>query len=155
MRLNSTLRDRINTTVERASDERYAAYRAEHIEEKQRCDSWKVEQLDKLRSEIRPIVYEWAKKLRKNYSKYQWEDMPSSEILTDKVMSTMMFEKSWSFPQVYSKKLQEIGVKRDKFNTFLADLKTDALLQVSFIKTAPEFKVLLMKLEDDIKAYED
>lgn len=100
--------------------------------EEKRVKEWTKNQYIELENLIKPVVYAWAKNLKKNYSSYIWKNGKTSGDLTDCILKCLFHHTygSW-LPGASSKTLESLYKKRND-----ADKQKDALLIDAYIKVA-------------------
>ena len=116
--------------------------------ETDRVNKWTNDQFINLQNLVRPIVYEWAKNLKKNYSSYIWKNLKTSEDLTN-AMLTWNFG-CWHYckPEATSKTLENLTQLSREI-----DKQQEALLMEAYIKVA-ECKNL-SELYEMIESYKE
>lgn len=123
--------------------------------ESARLEYWKKEQFEDLKKQLYPIVYAWAKTVKKNYSKNVWKTTSNSEDLAKQLID-WFFETNWrrsNCPELTSKKLEELKDKQTKFNNFVEKLNAETNLDVSFVKNKEDLNMLIDKAKKQIETY--
>lgn len=158
MRCTNDIKARIQSNVRAIVNEIKQDYSRREEEEKSKISYWRAEKFKSLQFELQPIIKEWAKKLKKNYSSYTWESCLSSEDLFNKVVQKMFNEKGWNdqFPKVTTKKLIELQKKQDEFKAFVENTLNETYVKVSFVKSLEELDDLIEQAKISIvKFYAD
>lgn len=99
--------------------------------ETDRVNKWTNDQLTNLQNLVRPIIYEWAKNLKKNYSSYIWKNLKTSEDLTNAVLKWNFGSWHYCKPEATSKTLENLTQLFQDINN-----QKDALLMDAYIKVA-------------------
>lgn len=157
MRCNNDIRWKIESTVKEAFQPKIDNLNILINNEKDKTDSWMNSQMSDLRDQIRPVVYEWAKHLRKNYSRYQWKNIPSSEDLTNRMLDYFFTTNHWNrnCPKVVSKKLEKAEDTKAKFLQYRDKVIDDTKFKVAFIKNLQEFDSLLNTAKESVNSFEN
>lgn len=127
-------------------------------QEKAKIAGWRKARLDVLKDTIGPLVKEWAKKNKRDYSNYRWEKDISSQELTDRVLERFFYETSYSnrFPEVYTEKLHMLNDIETKFRSKVELIIFDTYIRVVSVKSLEELENLIEKGKKEItQAYEN
>ena len=157
MRCNNDIRCKIESTIKEAFQSKINNLEKVIHDEVDKTDAWKTAQLSDLRDQIRPVVYEWAKRLRKNHSRYQWKNIPSSEELTNRMLDYFFTSDTWQrkCPNVVSKKLEETEETKIKFIEYRNKVIDDTKFKVAFVKNLQEFDSLLNTAKESVNNFEN
>lgn len=132
-------------------------YRKEINNESSRLEHWQKEQFKELAEQLYPVVYAWAKTMKKNYSKNIWKTASNSKDLAKQFIE-WFFETNWhrtSCPSLTSEKLNELTDKKNKFTNFVEKLNAETCLDVSFVKTKEELNMLIDKAKKQVETYKN
>lgn len=157
MRCTNDIRSKIQKALIGHRDTYIDAITKDIAQEEAKIVGWKKARLDTLKDSIEPIVKEWAKKNKKDYSSYRWEKNISSLELTNRVLAKFFYDSySSRFPEVYTEKLIELKSTKDKFRTKVELIVLDVCIRVVSIKSLTELENLIEEGKKEItQAYEN
>lgn len=157
MRVTNDIKNKIHKEISQTFSNYLEYINKDISDEELRLEIWRNSKIKSLKEQLEPIVLNWAKLLKKNYSSYDWTNAETSSKLSENFFNEM-FKDSWDspFPKVTSKKLNKLIKQKDRFKERISLLVTDTCIKTSYIKSLDELNTLIYDAKKQVtKEYED
>ena len=154
MRVTNDIKAKIAKEISLSAKFYLDKYEKEFSNEKTRLKTWHDTKINSLKNQVEPVVKNWAKLMKKNYSSYIWENVGNSEELTEKFLDKMFKHSYWdAFPEVTSEKLKNISLNKDNFKEKISLLVTDTCIKAAYIKSIEELDTLIQDAKNKVATY--